>query len=405
VSSNGTSSSVYTFKTAPADGNPFKMIVIGDNRPGMSTRQPWVFRQLAELIEQERPHLVVFTGDYVWEVQESEEYNIAAWTSFTDISDSIGHYAPLYGVIGNHDDGQQTAGERRLEYFFDSFELPNEPASYYSFDYAGVHFSCLDTEEWGLWGKITGDQYEWLVDDLSSTANEIKFVIGHQPLYPVSHINSALDAHKVERDRLQNLFEEENVTAFFAGHDHCYNQITINGVVHFIVGGGGARLYDNPWGGAYNHYMRTEVSSSVIYFETVNRYSDTIDNYSIPFDDLIEIEIRSFGNESAKPAGTMPEIYFSQIPEIAYYSWDSQENATELTGLPESVGSHTLDVYAANNEGAWSHNRYVLNTTKPITLNTNTTTTEELPLASIVITGVIGGVVAIVVIFVLRKRL
>jgi predicted phosphodiesterase len=405
VSSNGTSSSVYTFKTAPADGAPFKMLVIGDNRPGVSTRQPWTFRQLAELMTEERPHLVVFTGDYVWEVNEDEEWNTEAWTSFTEISDSIGHYAPLYGVIGNHDDGQQTAGERRPEFFFDSFELPHEPATYYSFDYAGVHFSCLDTEEWNLWGRITGEQFEWLEDDLSSTNSKMKFVFAHQPMYPVSHINSALDTNKEERDRLQLLFEEQNVTAFFAGHDHCYNRITVNGVVHFIVGGGGARLYDNPWGGAYNHYMRAEVRASEVDFVTINRYSDPIDYYSIPFEESIEIEIRPFGNESAKPAGAMPEIYFSQVPQTVYYSWDSEVNRTDLTGLPESMGAHTLDIYAENDENIWSHIRYVLNTTAPLTFNTNSTTSEELPLASIVITGVLIGVVGVVVLFMLRKRL
>jgi len=405
VNSNESSSSVYTFKTAPADGDPFKMIVIGDNRPGMSTRQPWIFRQLAGLIADERPHLVVFTGDYVWEVQESEEYNTEAWNAFKEISDSIGHYAPLYGVIGNHDDGQQVAGERRLEYFFDAFELPNEPDTYYSFDYAGVHFSCLDTEEWGLWSRITGNQYDWLEEDLSSTKYDTKFVFAHQPLYPVSHINSALDTNKEERNQLQGLFEEKNVTTFFAGHDHCFNRITVNGVVHLIVGGGGARLYDNPWGGAYNHYLKAVVSSTGIEFETISRHSEPMDYYTIPFDTTIEIEIRPFGNESAKPAGTIPEIYFSDYPHTALYSWDTEANTTELTGLPEIVGIHTLNIYAENDEGAWSYSRYVLNTTAPITTNANTTTIDEWQLVSVVIAVVLVGVVGVVVLFILRKRM
>ena len=406
VRSNGTSSSVYDFKTAPADGEPFKIVVIGDNRPGMGNwdRQPWVFYQLAEMIAEERPHLVIFTADYVWEVTEVHEDNLIAWRAFTDIADSIGHYAPLYGVIGNHDDGA-TTGERRLEYFFDAFELVNEPSTYYSFDYAGVHFTGLDSEVWGLWGRITGDQYDWLSNDLATTSYDKKFVFSHRPLYPVSHINSALDVNKAERDRLQTLFEETNVAAYFSGHDHCYNRLTVNGVVHFIAGGGGARLYENPWGGLYHHYLKVEVSASKIDFVSIDRYGNPVDMYSLPDEGPIEIDIRPFGNESSKPAGTLPEIFFSQVPQTTYYSWDSESNATALTGLPSAVGSHTLDIYAENDEGVWSHIRYVLNSTPLVTLNTNTTTSEELPMVPIIVTGVLIGVVAVVILFVLKKRL
>ncbi|MFW9977755.1 MAG: metallophosphoesterase [Candidatus Thorarchaeota archaeon] len=406
VVSAGISSPVYDFKTAPADGDPFKLIVIGDNRPGMSTRQPWVFGQLAQLIAEERPHLVVFTGDYVWEVQEDDAYNDEAWTAFTDISDSIGHYAPLYGVVGNHDDGQQVAGVRRLEYFLDAFELPDEPSSYYSFDYAGVHFSCLDTEEWGLWSRITGEQYDWLVDDLASTPNTMKFVFAHQPLYPVSHINSALDMIKGERDRLQDLFEAENVTAFFAGHDHCFNRMTVNGVVHLIVGGGGARLYDNPWGGAYNHYLRADINAFGIDFVTINRFAEPVDNYEIPFSDEIEIEIRPFGNESRKPRGTLPEFYFSRTPSNALFSWDSTPNTTVVSGFPETPGRHSLDVYAENDDNVWSHKRYLFNTSVPVNLTQPTTTNDtSLPVSYLAVGIVVGGIGIGVVVVLFRKRL
>ncbi|MCK5150608.1 MAG: hypothetical protein KAQ65_02155, partial [Candidatus Thorarchaeota archaeon] len=130
-----------------------------------------------------------------------------------------------------------------------------------------------------------------------------------------------------------------------------------------------------------------------------------VDMYSLPDEGPIEIDIRPFGNESSKPAGTLPEIFFSQVPQTTYYSWDSESNATALTGLPSAVGSHTLDIYAENDEGVWSHIRYVLNSTPLVTLNTNTTTSEELPMVPIIVTGVLIGVVAVVILFVLKKRL
>ena len=147
--SNGTSSPVYHFLTAPADGDEFKMIIIGDNRPRTTVEQPEVFIQLAQMIVAEEPHIVIHTGDYVMEVNENHEENLLMWEHYTNISDSIGHYAPIYGVIGNHDTGMKT-GSLRPEYFLDAHVQYGEPSLNYSFDYAGVHFACLTTEEPGM---------------------------------------------------------------------------------------------------------------------------------------------------------------------------------------------------------------------------------------------------------------
>jgi phosphodiesterase/alkaline phosphatase D-like protein len=67
VTSNGIASDVYYFKTAPADGAEFKMILFGDNRPSSDTApvQPAVYSELVDLVIAEEPHIVIMTGDYV----------------------------------------------------------------------------------------------------------------------------------------------------------------------------------------------------------------------------------------------------------------------------------------------------------------------------------------------------
>ncbi|MFX1484295.1 MAG: metallophosphoesterase family protein [Promethearchaeota archaeon] len=354
--SNGIMSPVYHFFTAPPDGEEFKMILIGDNRPGTTVEQPEVFSQLAQMIVAEQPHIVIMTGDYVMEVNENHEENLLMWEYFTNISDSIGHYAPIYSVIGNHDTGART-GTLRLEYYLDAFVQYGEPSLNFSFDYAGVHFAFLSTEEPGYEGRIVGDQFAWLENDLASTDREMKFVVQHRPLVPVAHIDDSWnDIPPADRDALQALYEEQNVTLLITGHDHCFNRLTLNGIVQIIAGGGGAPVYNHPtWGGGFFHYVRTNVSSSFVNITAIKADGSVAHNYQLPYSGPIEIEHRIIPSGSTKPVGTMPVIFFSEVPAEKYFSWDSGENQTELTGIPNENGEHTLDIFAKNADDIWSH--------------------------------------------------
>jgi len=364
VVSNGTASPVYSFLTAPAPGDPFKMIMIGDNRPGSTLEQPAEFAQLAEMIAAEQPHIVIMTGDYVMEVEDNHADNLVAWDHFTNISDRIGHYSPIYGVLGNHDTGAKT-GSLKLEYFFDAFVQYGEPSPYFSFDYAGVHFAMLTSEELGDEGLIVGAQRTWLENDLATTSSEMKFVVVHRPLYPIAHIDDSYkDLPEAERNSIQALYEQENVTLLITGHDHCFNRLTFNGITQVIAGGGGAPVYNHPtWGGGFFHYVRTEVSSNFLNISAIMLNGAVAHNYQIPYSGPIEIEHRIIPTGSTKPVGTMPVILFSEVPVEKFFSWDAGENQTELTGIPNSNGLHTLDVYAKNDDDVWSHVQYTFTAT------------------------------------------
>jgi len=432
VVSNGTASDIYHFRTAPQAGEPFRLVVLGDNRPDSSSAptQPSVFEEIIELVIDENPDIVVMTGDYIYSLSTSASENLQMWALFTNITDRLGHYVPIYAVPGNHDVESWTGGYHP-EYFLDAFELYDEPRTYSSFDYAGVHFVLLDTELHDLTGRVTGEQYEWLVDDLSDTTAPIKLVFGHEPLYPIKHIGSSLDRNETERDRLQALFESKNVTVYFAGHDHLYNRLTTNGVVHIITGGAGAPLYNSPWGGAYYHYTVVDVTSSSLNITAKRTTGAVIENYKLPYRGPIEIAIRGFANMSQKPAGTIPQLYFSEVPAVTYYSWDGAENSTVLTGLPNIKGQHTLDVYAQDDTGQWSHARFVFTsivytsssttstaTTSPTettttstegsTTSSNTTSTAPPSTgqydAMIVAGAIAAGIVVVVVVVVLTRR-
>jgi len=414
VVSDGVQSDMYHFKTAPADGHAFKMIIMGDNRPdGDTSVQPLVFSNITDRVIAEEPNIVVLTGDYVYSVTADSGSNMAKWSAFKAIVDRLAHYAPIYAAIGNHDTGLWT-GTLRLQYFFDAFEQHDELSTYFSLDYAGVHLIILDTEASGPADRITGAQYTWLLSELQGAQSQMKFVFAHAPLYPVTHIGSSLDTNLTERDVLQQLFEANNVTVFAAGHDHAYNRMTVNGVVHLITGGAGAPLYPNPWDGAFNHYVRVDVSRDLVNISAIAPDAQLKDHYMLPDNGPIEIFLRVVANTSQKMAGTLPSIYFSQVPAEKYYSWDGGSNATDLTGLPGVPGQHILDVYAKRVDGLWSHAHYAFVTAGSTTTTTTTTSTTSsidttiqpasLPMELIVLAGVAGVVVVVVLWVLLRSR-
>ncbi|MFX1580047.1 MAG: metallophosphoesterase [Promethearchaeota archaeon] len=403
VASNGIQSPIYSFLTAPAEGHPFKMIIIGDNRPGSTIEQPAEFAQLAEMIIAEQPHIVIMTGDFVMEVIDNDADNLLMWDHFTNISDRIGHYAPIYAVLGNHDTGAKT-GSLKLQYFFDAFVQYAEPSPYFSFDYAGVHFTMLTSEEQGNEGLIVGAQRTWLENDLATTSKEMKFVVVHRPLYPIAHIDDSYkDLPEEERNSIQALYEQNNITLLITGHDHCFNRLTFNGITQIISGGGGAPIYDHPtWGGGFYHYVRTQVSSNFVNISTIKLDGAVAHNYQLPYSGPIEIEHRIIPTGSTKQVGTMPVILFSEVPEEKFFSWDSGENQTELTGLPNANGEHTLDVYAKNTDDVWSHVQYTFIATGA----TATTPSGGGPIDPLLLFGgiAVAGVVVVVAIIVWLKR-
>ncbi len=413
--SSSAASEIYHFLTAPADGAQFKLIFAGDNRPdtGDAPNQPEVFSEIANRIIAEEPNIVVLTGDYVYNVGTNNADNLYAWSLLTNITDRIGHYAPVIGVIGNHDTGA-SSGSYQPQYFLDAFYNTGEGKTYFSLNYAGVHFTMLDSEVYGQEGRITGTQWDWLVQDLANNTNSMKFIFSHRPLFPTTHIGSSLDINKTERDALQTLFEADNVTLFGAGHDHAYDRLTVNGVTHVISGGLGAPPYESSWGAAINCYESTEVSAHVVNISTIEPDGSLFAEYVIPHKGPIEIVAREIANTSTKMPGVVPPVYFSKVPVSKYFSWDGTANTTEVTGLPSAPGPHTLDIFAEDENGVWSSVRYVWttagSTTSTTTTSTPTTATSSGPppfggdmLLAVAIIG-IAAVVVVVGVFVKMKK-
>jgi 3',5'-cyclic AMP phosphodiesterase CpdA len=232
----------------------FRFTVFGDFRPAKADDPyPPQFRQTLDAMKAESPAFAVSVGDAWFGYGGTMEHYRGEVAQFLSLVK--GWRVPLYNIIGNHEVTADIERERYLKERFGNL--------YGSFDYGNVHFICLDTDEVGKEGRITGEQLRWLEQDLERNHHvSVIFVALHRPLFsPLDPdlVKKRSFTDPVNRDALHRLFVRFKVAAVFAGHDHLYEKRVVNGVHYYITGGGGAPLYELPDKGGFYHYLSVAV--------------------------------------------------------------------------------------------------------------------------------------------------
>jgi hypothetical protein len=226
-------------------------------------------RALAIQMARRTPHLLIFTGDLINGYTTREDDFRAQLRSWKRIYGPLWHEMPVYTGIGNHEslidvleDGTQLdkPGEQSAEAVFASEfvhpmngpeperpGLPPYKGSVYSFDYAGCHFTQLNSDYWyssrpqqhpgNPFGRLLPKQLDWFESDLKSArsagAHHI-FVFVHEPAFPNGgHLQDSLwgggDAEGVKaRDRFWTIAAQAGASAVFSGHEHNYSRTLID---------------------------------------------------------------------------------------------------------------------------------------------------------------------------------
>lgn len=244
---------------------PFRFAVIGDSRDGDE-----IYSQLIKGILGRKPDFIIHLGDMVPSPHERE------WKTFLEISRPI--ILPFFPVVGNHDVSTGSFGDKVYQ---KQFLLP-EGKTYYAFRAGGILFVILDSEKGRR--RITGEQWLWLEDTLSSSKERFELVFIHRPLFvPWDSLKGgrALDKYPVERDRLHQLFLKKKVKAVFEGDDHRYDRREEDGILYLISGGGGAPLSAVKERGGYFHYVWISVQKEKVEGEVVDLKGQVRDRFVI----------------------------------------------------------------------------------------------------------------------------
>ena len=101
--------------------------------------------------------------------------------------------------------------------------LASGTEAYYSFDYANIHFICLESFETNR--SATGPMLTWLRNDLASTAQPWIIAFFHHPPYSKGSHDS--DTELELREMRQNalpILENAGVDLVLSGHSHSYER-------------------------------------------------------------------------------------------------------------------------------------------------------------------------------------
>jgi hypothetical protein len=218
----------HFFVTAPVAGTniPLRIWVLGDSGTANVNAQA-VRNAYLSFTGATHTNLWLMLGDNAYETGTDSEYQAAVF----DMYPSMLRQSVLWPALGNHDTAHSANPPASLPYFA-MFTLPTGAQAggmasgtekYYSFDYANIHFICLDSMSSDR--SSTGPMATWLRADLASTTRQWTIAFWHHPPYSKGSHNSDTESNLVQmRQTFLPILEEAGVDLVLAGHSHSYER-------------------------------------------------------------------------------------------------------------------------------------------------------------------------------------
>ena len=218
----------HFFVTSPVAGTspPTRIWVLGDSGTANGNAQA-VRNAYLNFTGTTHTNLWLMLGDNAYENGTDSEYQAAVF----DMYPTMLRQSVLWPALGNHDTAQSANPPASLPYFA-MFTLPTAAQAggiasgtekYYSFDYANIHFICLDSMTSDR--SATGPMANWLRADLASTTRQWTIAFWHHPPYSKGSHDSDTESNLVQmRQNFLPILEEAGVDLVLAGHSHSYER-------------------------------------------------------------------------------------------------------------------------------------------------------------------------------------
>lgn len=175
----------------------------------------------------------IMLGDNAYENGLDGEYQNAV---FSNMYEATLENTALWPTIGNHEYANNFIAPSKSVDYYSIFSLPKNAEvggvasgseSYYSYNYANIHFIVLDS--YGESRDSTGDMVEWLKQDLLANTQEWTVAYWHHPPYTKgSHDSDNLLLYDVElpqiRRQIVPILERFGVDLVLSGHSHSYER-------------------------------------------------------------------------------------------------------------------------------------------------------------------------------------
>ena len=230
-SEEGEKSEIGTFTTAGEAGEEFTFIQYTDTQNAywnehVRNEAQFGADTIKQALETAEADFVLHTGDFIETAEVEDE-----WVDIMEQSKESFLKVPVVGVAGNHDEYALLYGDDPLiEKFNEHMNVPAENdaidgGSYYSYDYNGVHFIIMNTNDNKNEEEkaIGAEQMAWMKKDIEEArANGASWVIlaYHKPIFSRSyHSLQDKDVQNVREEFMQQI-DELDVDLALQGHDH-----------------------------------------------------------------------------------------------------------------------------------------------------------------------------------------
>jgi len=218
----------HFFTTAPQTGAavPTRIWVLGDS--GTANDNARSVRDAYHSFTGSRgTDLWLMLGDNAYNDGTDSEYQRAVFETYPETLRN----AVLWPTLGNHD-GHSAESATQTGPYYDIFTLPTAAEAggvasgteaYYAFDYANVHFVCLDSYDSDP--DPDGDMMTWMENDLAATAQPWIVAFWHHPPYSKgSHDSDSEGSLEDMREFALPILEAYGVDLVLSGHSHSYER-------------------------------------------------------------------------------------------------------------------------------------------------------------------------------------
>ena len=223
---------INSFTTPPPVGpaKPTRVWVLGD--PGTKGAVQAAVRDVYQKFNGSRAtDLWLLLGDNAYPDGTDADYQKAIFEMYPQFLRT----SPVWPALGNHD-GKSANSITQSGVYYDIFTLPSRAQAggvmsgteaYYSFDYANIHFVCLDSHDSDR--SPEGAMMQWLKADLAATQRDWIIAYFHHPTYTKGTHDSDKDTDSAGRmNDMRAIFlpvlEQGGVDLILTGHSHVYER-------------------------------------------------------------------------------------------------------------------------------------------------------------------------------------
>jgi hypothetical protein len=268
------------FCTARASGQPLRFLAIGDTNVGLGGSTAGILEHVLPM----RPEFTVHGGDL--EYYDSE---LDTWSLWFQVMQPLLANGAFYPAIGNHESENPSEYDQFSLAYFGTAGFDGD-STHYTFDTAGIHFFCLDTQESIYPGELQGT---WLSEELEKATHAPGFrfsiVYFHKPLVTCGDT----DDDPTGRSLLEPLFVQYKVPLVLQAHMHGYERFDFGDITYVTTAGGGGLIGDvdantsRPYcdmrvaSGPYYHGLVLDVGAQGISGQAIQYDGKVVDSFSI----------------------------------------------------------------------------------------------------------------------------